>query len=310
MKSVILGIDVGGTNIKMGLVTESGLVLARASFATQTFGRRPKDLISGLLSGCQILLQRQPISSFKITAVGVGLPGIVDPIRGMVQTLTNISGWKHVPLAKILRQKFKLPVFVDNDVNLMTLGEWRWGAGQGVANMVCLTLGTGVGGGLMIDGALYRGLGFSAGEIGHIPLSEAGPRCNCGGRGCLEKYIGNQALLMRARQIFRRKGLTLEAVTKMAEEKNALALKFWETAGKFLGLALTGVVNVLNPERIVVGGGIAQAHPCLLKTAEKTIRARALQIPGQMVRLGKAHLGNDAAVLGAQVLVTQLRGKA
>ena len=175
MKHFVLGVDVGGTNIKLGLVDLSGNVISRTSLVTSSFIRNKNRLISALCSQIKIIISKNRLSPKHILGIGIGLPGLVDFHRGTVNLLVNIPGWHKVPLKKIIEQKIKIPAFLDNDVNVMALGEWRFGAARGSKNVVCLTLGTGVGGGLILDNRLYRGENFAAGELGHIPLNENGP---------------------------------------------------------------------------------------------------------------------------------------
>jgi len=160
--------------------------------------------------------------------IGFGLPGLINPESGIVTFLPNIAGWKKVPLKKIMEEKTGLKTFIDNDVNLVTLGEWQFGAGIGSKNLICMTLGTGVGSGLIFNGALYRGEGFVAGELGHMPLNEKGLSCNCGGEACFERYVGNRYLMARAGKIFKNKNIQLEEVFALAEHGNVRAVQFWE----------------------------------------------------------------------------------
>lgn len=302
MNRFVLGIDVGGTNIKLGLVGKAGNVRYRTYLSTKGFIHDKTALINALVLSCQNLLSQASLKKKDLLGIGIGLPGLIDMRRGVVNFLVNIPGWRNVPLKSIFEKKLKISTFLDNDVNVVTLGEWKFGAGRGIKNMVCLTLGTGVGGGLVIENKLYRGEGFAAGEIGHIPLNEKGPSCNCGGYGCLERYVGNQYLLQRAKAIFKR-DISLEEIDKLANDGNPRAIEFWREVAVHLGNALVGVVNLINPKYIIIGGGIAAAHKYLFKTIYETIRKRSLKIPSQMVKIVKTKLGNEAGIIGAYVLV-------
>ena len=301
---IVVGVDVGGTNIHLGLINPRGTIIARTHLVTKSCSCNKKELIRGIVERIKILLSENKYPLQSVAGIGIGLPGLIDPRKGLVKFLPNIPGWKDVPLKKILQEKTRLKTFLENDVNLITLGEWCFGAGAGVQNMICMTLGTGVGGGFILDGHLYRGEGFAAGEIGHIPINEEGPRCNCGGYGCLERTVGNRYLLQRVSQIFKKK-MSLEDVYLLAQKGNRKALRFWEETATHIGNGLTGVVNILNPPRIVIGGGVANAHTFLFKTIEKTIRKRAMRVQGKMFRIVKARLGNDAGLIGARVLVLE-----
>ena len=172
MSKVVVGIDVGGTNIKLGIVQPSGQITATTNLLTKNFIREKDLLINGLVEAVCSLLESNALHKNDIRGIGIGLPGLIDYKKGFVHFLPNIPSWKNVPLKKIMEERLRIPAFIDNDVNLITLGEWHYGAGRGIRNMVCITLGTGVGGGLILDNALYRGEGFTAGEIGHVPLNE------------------------------------------------------------------------------------------------------------------------------------------
>lgn len=305
MENLVLGIDIGGTNTKLGLIDPYGKIIAKSSFSTRSFARSQSGLIDALLDHSQELTR-----GVRVKGVGIGLPGIVNFKSGFVSVLVNIPGWKNVYLKKILEKKFRLPVLIDNDVNLMTLGEWKFGAGRGMSDLFCMTLGTGVGGGLIIHNQLYRGAGFAAGEIGHMPINENGPRCNCGGWGCLERYVGNTYLLEEAEKIFKKKKIQLEEVTLLASRGNRKAVLFWKKVAVHIGNGLTGVVNLLNPQCIIIGGGIANAHKYLFETIRETIAQRAMKVPSETVKIVQAKLGVDAGMIGAQVLIeSSLGGK-
>ncbi len=301
----VLGIDLGGTNVKCGLVSLDGNVISRTHLATAGFISDKNKLIQALCGACHNLLHENHLKTKNILGAGIGLPGLVDVRKGVVKFLPNIPGWENVALKNIMEKKIKMPVFIDNDVNVITLGEWKFGAGIGIRDLVCLTLGTGVGGGLILNNALYRGPGFTAGELGHIPLNEDGPLCNCGGRGCLERTVGNKYLIEKAQKLFGRRDLTLEEVNRLADRGNPSALKFWEETAAHIGIGLVSVVNLLNPKRIIIGGGIAKAHRHLFPVILQTIRKRAMSVPSQMVQLKAAKLGDHAGILGARVLVDQ-----
>jgi len=303
MDSVVIGLDVGGTNIKLGIVSSSGRVIAKNVLPTKSFARDKRKLIEVIISSCQDIIQKHHLHPRSILGIGIGLPGLVDFKRGMVRILTNIYGWKDVPLKAILEKIFRRPVFVDNDVNLMALGEWKFGAGRGYANIFCVTLGTGVGGAFIVNNELYRGEGFTAGEFGHVPLNEQGPRCGCGGYGCLERYLGNRYLTKKAREIFKINDITLQKVGDLAGRGDRKALDFWQDAAVHLGNGLVNVVNLFNPRRIVIGGGVANNFRFFSKTLKDTVKKRAMKIPAAMVQILPARLGEEAAIIGAQVLV-------
>ncbi|PIR49600.1 hypothetical protein COU79_04020 [Candidatus Peregrinibacteria bacterium CG10_big_fil_rev_8_21_14_0_10_54_7] len=303
MPKYVIGIDVGGTNIKTGIVSQKGVIVARSNLITGSYIRNKMELIEALVEHLKGLLAANGLKPSQVLGIGIGLPGLIDPPEGIVRFLPNIPGWKNVRLQRILEQKLHIPTFLENDVNMIALGEWRYGAGKRSRNMLCMTLGTGVGGGLILNNELYRGPGYVAGEIGHIPLNERGPRCNCGGSACFERAVGHRYLLQKALKIFHKRNLTLQDVTSMALAGNKRAVRFWEETAVHIGNALTGVVNVLNPERIVIGGGVSNCPGFLFRKIQQTIKHRAMSVQGKMARVVKAQLGNDAGLVGAYVLV-------
>ncbi len=303
MKNIVVGVDVGGTNVKLGLVGPAGSVKARSCFSTKTYIRSPKKLISAICAGIQDLLKREKILFRQVKGIGIGLPGLIDPSRGHVIFLPNIPGWRQIPVKKLIEKELHIPTFVENDVNLIALGEWTFGAGMGLKNLICITLGTGVGGGLILNNDIYRGPGFTAGEIGHVPLNEEGRPCSCGGEACLERYVGNEALLKKARQVFKKKDISIEEIHRRAVRGEAKALRFWDETAATIGKGLVGMVNLLNPARIIIGGGVSNNHRFLFKGIRRTIKQRAMKVQGSMVRIVRAKLGNDAGLVGARVLV-------
>ncbi len=303
MKKYVVGVDVGGTNIKLGLVHPRGIVIARSHFPTKPFVSSKKKLISVLAHEIKKIIVSQGLKIKQVAGVGVGLPGLVNYDKGVVRFLPNIPGWKNVPLKSILEKKTGLPVFVDNDVKLITLAEWKFGAGRGVGHLICLTLGTGVGSGLILDNRLYRGAANAAGELGHMPLNEEGPACNCGGFGCFEKYVGNKSLFALAEKIMNKPEMTTQKMFILANEGNKKALQFWHQAATRIGNGLVGVVNLFNPELIVIGGGVSNNEKYLFPTIKAVIKKRAMSLQGAMVKIKRAQFGDDAGIIGAQVLV-------
>ncbi|MCK5260278.1 MAG: ROK family protein [Candidatus Omnitrophica bacterium] len=305
MKRYTIGVDVGGTNIKLGLVDRSGVIVTRAFLDTKNFYRSKTKLIDAIVGAVRDLIDEERLASKDILGIGLGLPGPIDSRRGVVNFLPNIPGWKNVPLKSIIQKKLHIPTSVDNDVNLITLGEWKFGAGKGYKNLMCMTLGTGVGGGLILNDALYRGEGFVAGELGHMPLNEKGPDCNCGGSGCFEYYVGNGYLLKKAVKIFKNKNIQLPDVFHLAKQGNMRAIRFWEETAVHIGNALVGVINLLNLRLIVIGGGVSNNYSFLGKTINAVIKRRAMKVQSKMVKIVRAKLGNDAGIKGAQILVKE-----
>jgi len=304
----IIGIDLGGTSLKTALFDARLKLISRKSFNTKSFDNKEK-LVAGIVKSIEALAEEKGLSWRGIAGIGIGLPGPVDNLRGIVRFLPNIRGWKNVRLKNILENKFSFPVFLDNDAKLMALAEHALGRAKGANNALCVTLGTGVGGALILEGKLFRGKDNAAGEIGHLPINVDGPFCNCGGKACLEAYIGNARIALRARKLFGRR-ITLEELSGLAARKNKLAIALWQEVGSQLGVALSGMVNLLNLDSIVIGGGVANAGGMLFSRVKKTIKERAMSVQAKRVRVLKAALGSDAGVIGAAVLVKERLGYA
>jgi glucokinase len=306
MKNYVIGVDVGGTNIKIGLLHQSEGIVARNRLETKAYGRDRNRLMRAVVDAIGDLLKARGISRLQVAGAGMGLPGPVDTNSGVVKYLPNIPGWKNVPLARQLRKQLRLPVFIDNDVNLITLGEWKYGAGRGYANLFCVTLGTGVGSGLVINGNLYRGEGFVAGEIGHAVMrDDFHSRRFADGYAYVEHYAGNGALLEKARQMISPKLTSLEDIYPLVRKKNRKALKFYDHTGRFLGNVLVGVINLLNPRLVIIGGGVSNHYPYFQKSLKAAVNEKAMTVHRRMVKITRARLGDDAGLYGADILVRQ-----
>jgi glucokinase len=256
----------------------------------------------------------------EMRALGLDSAGIVDGARNLVLDAPNLRSWERFPLAERLGAVYELPAFLENDVNAMAWGEWHCGAGRGARHMLCLTLGTGVGGGLVLDGQLYRGATGAAGEFGHMVVERDGPRCGCGSFGCLEAYLGARYITARAAVYLERdarpsplrampaEARTPRVLSEAASAGDAIARAVLEETGVWLGVGLASAINLLNPERIVVGGGVARAGDLILDPARRTMRERAMSVPAEAAEVVPAALGNDAAVVGAALLALARAG--
>lgn len=316
-----IGVDLGGTYTKIALVDKDMKIVSKKVLDTMDYKR--DALIDGIAASIIDILCERNLKKKDISGIGMGVAGLVDNKKGIVRYLTNVPGWRNVRLKNLMERRLNIKTYVDNDVNVMALAEFYKGAGRGARNLVCITLGTGVGGGVVIDGKLYRGSASSAGEIGHIPINERGPRCNCGGAACIESYIGNRYLIERLKRAIKSgkktvlgktakkdfSNLTPESVYKAALLGDEFAVDFWNEIGGRIGIMLAGVINLLNPDRIIIGGGMADAGRFLFNPLKKTVRERAIAIPRRHVKIVKAQLGKDAGLAGAAVLVSLEKNK-
>ena len=307
-----VGVDLGGTFIKSALVTGEGRILKKYSLATQAI-----DGVDAVLDKMREAIRE--VISEEAVGIGIGAPGLVDPGTGDVYDLTNFPGWRHVALASILKESFGLPVFVDNDGNVMALGECLWGAGRGANSLLGITLGTGVGGGLVLSQQPYQPKGVSAVEIGHIVVVHNGLACACGGRGCLERLVGNQFIVERFLQRVdqgrdtqvldqvggNRQEITPKLLSQAADEGDKLSQEIWQETGEYLGSALVTVINLLAPEVIAIGGGVAKAGEKLFDPIRRWVQSYAMSALSERVSIVPAVLGNDAGVIGAASLAKQ-----
>jgi len=303
MSKYIISIDLGGTNLKVALLDFHYKIKYKDVLDTRKFPGK-NGLILAITQAINTIILNSGIKKSDVLGVGLGVPGPVDAQKGIVHFFPNIPGWKEVRLTKLLKNKIGLRVLLDNDAKVMTRAECKIGSGKGFLNVLCITLGTGVGGGIVLAGKLYRGQDNAAGEIGHLPINEDGPLCNCGGKACLEAYVGNNRIMAAAAKIFKRH-ISLEELSLLAKKNNKLALKVWHDVGTRLGVALTGMVNVLNLDAIVIGGGVAQAGDFLFTQIRKTINNRAMRVQAKRVRVLKAKLGKDAGIIGAAIMVKE-----
>ncbi len=308
----LIGIDLGGTNIKGALLDINGGIIEKKEIPTlaNTGPEAVAGRIAGMITELEITARER---SKGVTGVGIGVPGQPERSTGDVIFAPNLY-WRNVPLVKYLRRKTALPVFLENDANVAALGEqWR-GAGQGSANMVMVTIGTGIGGGIVLDGCLYTGANGAAGELGHTVIEPGGPQCSCGRRGCLETLTSATAMVRMAREamdrgviteLFREENLEARDIIMAARAGDRLALEIVEKAAYYLGIGLGNIINILNPDTIVIGGGVSRAGELLFEPLCRAARENCLESAGSIVRIVPAQLGNDAGFVGAAQLVLQ-----
>ena len=310
-----VGVDLGGTNIRAAVFDEGMEVLGRSKMPT--LAQEAADDVIGRIAACvREALDRSSAGAGDIGGVGVGAAGLTDWRTGVVVLASNL-GWKNVPLKERLQQQLDgLRVEVDKDTNAAALAEARVGAGRKFGHFLYVTAGTGIGGGLILGGALYRGATGGAGDIGHVVVDPDGPPCGCGGHGCVEVFSSGAGMVDRAREMLSGgaqaasssmtvEGLTTEAIFESANQGDAVAAEVVETAGRALGLALAGYVNLNNPEAIVLGGGVARAGKAYTDPVERELRRRALPALGEIVRLVPPALGDDVGVAGAALLLAE-----
>lgn len=291
----VIGVDLGGSAIKLGRFTQAGQCLADLTVPTPQ-PSTPAAVIEAMAAAIADLDPDR-----EAVAIGVGTPGPADAGGRMARVAINLSGWHDVPIADALEAKTGRPVTVANDANCAGLGEAWLGAGRAYKDLIVLTLGTGVGGAIVLDGRLFVGRHGTAGELGLITLNPEGPPCNSGNQGSLEQHCSVQAIL-------RETGLTPAALFDQAQAGNGEAIAFWQTYGRWLGAGIASLVYVLTPEAVIVGGGISAAADLFLPTTLAELETRVLPSSREGMRVVVAELGNQAGIAGAARLAMQRYG--
>jgi len=316
---LILGVDLGGSKIGAIVADAWANIIARDN--RDTCAEQGYEEVMGRIiqSIKQVMASPQVTSSADIVGIGIGAAGACEAASGVVTSSPNLPGWVDIPLRDIIQREFGLPTYLDNDAAVAALGEHRFGAGVGIDNLIYVGVGTGIGGGIIIDGRIYRGASGAAGEMGHMTIDVHGPRCNCGNIGCWETFASGTAL---AREAVKRieagaettilsfcqgdlKKVGAEAVYLAAVSGDELAGELILRTGRYLGVGLVNLVNIFNPELILIGGGLSQMGQLLLAPAVEVVKERAFELPAKAVRIELAHLGTDAGVLGAVALVLE-----
>lgn len=313
MRGLALGIDLGGTAIKAGVVDRSGVVIVRGERPTEV-GRGVAGVVANLAAVAAETARAAGVALSELDGVGIGAPGICDGPAGVVVNAVNL-GWRDVAVARLLAEATGAPAFVENDANCAALGEQWCGAAKGSRHVMLLTVGTGVGGGLILNGQIYQGFSGWAGEIGHMAVVDDGLACNCGRRGCLETVASATAIAAAARdavatgraprlaEMSQSAALDTRLVIQAARDGDEPARAILAQAGTYLGKAVAALVTVLNPELVVIGGGGSAAGQLLLEPLRATVERRSMPGPASVVRVVAAQLGNDAGLIGAASLV-------
>lgn len=310
-----IGIDLGGTSIKMGLVDQLGNILYTLGSPTPV--KAGYQHVLALFSQMAEQLLRKSDNEWEnIIGVGVGVPAFLDLQKGIVVEAVNL-GWYHVPLKEDLERLWTVPVIVENDANAAALGEMWNGAGKGASHLICLTLGTGIGGGVIINGDIYHGANGSAGEVGHIKVKHHGGRsCNCGRKGCLEAEASATAIVLDAleqakgmstgllKEEYERSGtITAKSVVQLARQGDLVCKQIIINVGSVLGNALAQMCYLLNPEIILIGGGLSQAGKILFDPLIQAFNNEVLPRVAENTSIVPAKLGNQAGLTGAAWLI-------
>jgi len=309
-----IGVDLGGTNIKAGVVSASGEVVATTE--CPTLAAEGPDAVVGRMA--KLVADLKPKAGSDVAGVGVGSPGPLNQLTGMLYFTPNMPGWDNYPLGANLAKKTGMKIVVDNDANVAALGEYQFGAGKGTRTMILLTLGTGIGGGVIIEGKVLNGPDVTAGEVGHIVINPDGPKCGCGNHGCMEAYCGTAGILSRAWTLLEKPNavsmlrdwtgddrlkLTPAMLTKAAEQGDGIAISVLRETGRLLGVGIASLTNLFAPDMVLLGGGISGAGEFIFRSVREEVEKRAMAPNNKRVKILPAKLGNTAGLVGAAALV-------
>jgi glucokinase len=321
IRKPVVAIDIGGTKYIAAVVGPDGTMLSRIYRYTLS-KEGPKKVIARLTATIDEAIEKAGIPKKGLGGIAVAYAGLVDTDKGLVTEAPNLPNWNNVPLRDMLADEYRMPAFVINDASAAALGEHRLGAGQGLKNMVFITVSTGIGGGIIIDGELYNGTDGCAGELGHTIVQVDGPVCHCGRRGCWESLASGSAIARMAKERLQKGGksmlaemtnnviddISAEDVSKGAKKGDPLCKDVINDAARYLGIGLANIVNIFNPQMIVVGGGVSSMGEMILRPARRSMKEYAFNLPGKTVRIVRAGLGTDSGLLGAAIYAQLMAG--
>ncbi|MGC8460919.1 MAG: ROK family protein [Candidatus Dormibacteria bacterium] len=304
MSPCFVGVDLGGTNIRAAVATSA------STFANHVSERTPAQEGPDAVCDAMASAIRKAAGEAPLGGVAIGVPGPLNPETGIVFAAPHLKRWTNVPLVQMMEDRLRCPVAIQNDANLAGYGEWTAGAGKGVKTLVFITISTGVGGALILDGKLWAGVTGTAGEIGHTPLGPNDPPCAQGHPGCLEGSASGTAIARKGREAVASgketrlrdipdESLDAEAVEMAARAGDAVALEIYHEAARALGRMLGGLINLINPELIVIGGGLIQAHEIIFQPMIDAVAEMAFEVPRKDTKIVIAGLGTDAGLVGA-----------
>lgn len=314
MKKYSIGIDLGGTKILIGLVEkESGKVVSHIKKKTKK-EKGPENIVRKMVEGVEELLEESGKSFTEISSIGIGSAGQIDRKNGIIIGAPNLDCY-NLNLKEILQNKFNIPVFVGNDVEVATIGEQKFGAGKGCADFVCVFVGTGIGSAIVKNGHIIYGATGTAGELGHIIVDLNGRPCACGAHGCLEAYASRSAIETRIEGALKKgrksciseyleegKAITSSMIRKSIEREDELVTQCVSEASEYLSGGLASVINLINPELIILGGGLIEAVDYFYKQTIKKAKSKSLPVPAEKIRFSKTIMGDYSGVIGAALL--------
>ncbi len=310
-RGLVAAVDMGATHMNIAIADFSAKIIGE-KYLPLNIQQGPLICLPEVSRNLKELLKEHGIDSSQLMAVGIGVPGPVITDAGMVVSPPIMPGWDGYPIRKTLEQELGCSISLNNDAELGALGEWAYGAGRGEKNLAFIKVGSGIGAGLILNQQIYGGTTGSAGEIGHLTIDENGPLCTCGNRGCLEAFAGGHAIALQARHLVESgkrtllssipiENLTAQEVAKAARRGDLPSQDIIMRAGKFIGIAIAGLVNLFNPGAVIIGGGVAQSGDLLTNSIRQAVRERSLRASEQGVHITTAMLGRRSSLMGATV---------
>jgi len=312
----VIGMDIGGTKLAVVVSDLQGHIVRKIKRPTEAH-KGPDHVIGRLFDMTRELMRTAKVEADQVVGIGVSCGGPLDTRTGIVYSPPNLPGWDAIPLKSRIEEEFGIPAIIENDANAGALAEWMFGAGRGYSYVVYMTMGTGIGGGIVIDGKIYHGANDTAGEVGHQILIPDGPLCGCGKRGCLEALCSGPSIARRAREAVRKNPDTLilklaggeiedirsEHVVEAARRDDPLAMKLIEETAFYMGWGIANMVNILNPEVVIIGTIAVAAGDLLLEPIRRNVRKMAMERAASIVRILPAQLGEYVGDLAAVALV-------
>lgn len=317
MGDFLIGVDFGATNIKIGVITPGGELLQRYQYHTESF-REGTILIEGLVTKLKMIIEDNMKKFDRLIGIGIGAAGPIDIEKGIMIEPPNLPNLRAFPLREFLQNRLPYPVIIENDGNVFALGEGWVGSAKGCKNYCCITLGTGVGGGIVIDGKILHGARGMAGEVGHMVIDPNGPVCGCGAKGCLEVYASAQGIkrmtieaiesgmgkkILNYNEKIDPNALEAEHVFHAALEGDSVAREIFNKMGMILGLGISNLINLFNPEKIIIGGKVSKAWEFFINSARQIVNERAMKGPKELVEILRASYSDDAGMFGSAYIV-------
>jgi len=308
-KNYVIGIDLGGTKINGALADLDGKIISQYTMPTNA-AEGEEAVLGRIVMVIEKVMELADKSTDNIKAIGIGSPGPLDAKEGIIITTPNLP-FRNFQLVKPLVEKFNIPTYLDNDANVAAIGEYMLGAGKGTTNMIYMTVSTGVGGGAILDGKVYRGGTSNALEIGHMTIVPDGPKCNCGNYGCIEALASGTAIARQAREALENgeetslknyEKVTSYEVYKEAEKGDKVAIEILDRSFNYLGIAVANTITSFDPEMFVIGGGVSQMGSVLFDKVKEVVNKRCFKAMSEFCKIVPAGLGTDAGVMGAVAL--------